>query len=280
MSHPADRPFGPAPALLPYVARYADIAIDVPPGDRLVQRVSPPGGATLSFRWSGTVTILGAVPMAQPPPITFTGPITAGGVTACSGRLRLFAVFFTAAGAHDLFGLDMRRFADRSVAAEPVVGEWTGALAAALARGAAADERCALADAALLERLELRPAPRGLGARAAAAIHARCGMGPVAQVPAALGVSARTLRRHFLREVGVPLKAYARWVRFSRAHEYLHGPERRSWVEAADAFGYSDQAHLVREYHHFSGEPPSHLTEGARLFDPAFAAATGGTAST
>jgi AraC-like DNA-binding protein len=228
MSHPADSSFGPAPALLPYVARYADIAIDVPPGDRLIQRVSPPGGATLSFRRSGTVTILGSVSPAQPPAVTFTGPITAGGVTACSGRFRLFAVFFTAAGAHDLFGLNMRRFTDRSVAAEPVVGEWTGALADALARAAAATERCALADSALLERLDLRPASCGLGARAAAAIHARCGTGPVAQVPAALGVSARTLRRHFLREVGVPLKAYARWVRFSRAHEYLRGPECRS----------------------------------------------------
>lgn len=275
MSHPAPPALEPAPALRPYVARYVDVAVDVPPGEWLMQRVSPPGGATLSLRWSGAVALMDSTPPAEPPPVAFTGPITFGGVTACAGELRMFAVFFTAAGAHDLFGVEMPRLANRSVDAVPVLGEWTRTLADAMARAPSAAERRALAEAALLERLAARAVAPGLGARAAELIRERSGIGPVGEVPGALGVSERTLRRHFLREVGVPLKAYARWVRFSRAHEYLSGPVHRSWVDAAFRFGYADQAHLVREYRHFAGEPPSHLVADERLYDPAFVADAG-----
>jgi AraC-like DNA-binding protein len=276
MPHPSPPALEPAPALLPYVARYVDVAVDVPPGEWLMQRVSPPGGATLSLRWSGAVALMDSTPPAEPPPIAFTGPITFGGVTACAGELRMFAVFFTAAGAHDLFGLEMPPFANRSVDAEAVLGPWTRTLADDLARAGSAEERRGLADAALLERLAAREVAPGLGARAAELIRQRSGVGPVGEVPAALGVSERTLRRHFLREVGVPLKAYARWVRFSRAHEYLSGSTGRSWADAAYRFGYADQAHLVREYRHFAGEPPSHLVADERLYDPAFVADAAG----
>jgi AraC-like DNA-binding protein len=190
--------------------------------------------------------------------------------------LRLFAVFFTAAGAHDLFGLEMPEFVNRSVAAEPVLGEWTRTLANAVAGAGSGEARCALVDAALLERLAARPVRPGLGARAAALIRARSGMGPVGELPAALGVSERTLRRHFLRDVGISVKAYARWVRFNHAHGYLSRSPRRSWAEAAHRFGYADQAHLVREYRHFAGQPPSHLQADERLFDPAFVPDAGG----
>lgn len=275
MTHPPVPAALPAPALRPFVARYADIAVDLPAGEWMVQRVSPPGGATLSLRWSGRVALLDTEPPTVPPALSFTGPITAGGVTGCAGRLRMFAVFFTAAGAHDLFGLDMPRFANRSVDAHALLGAWTRVLADAVARADGPDERRALADAALLERLAKRRADAGLGARAAELIQARSGVGTVGEVPAELGVSERTLRRHFLREVGMPLKAYARWVRFSHAHEYLSGPARPSWVDGAHRFGYADQAHLVREYRHFAGEPPSHLDAGGRLYDPAFVAKGG-----
>ncbi|HEX8394868.1 MAG TPA: helix-turn-helix domain-containing protein [Longimicrobium sp.] len=275
MPHPAALPL-PAPALRPFVARYVDVAVDVPPGQWLVQRVSPPGGATLSLRWGGSVALLDTTPPTEPPAVAFTGPITRGGITGCAGALRMFVIFFSAAGAHDIFGVEMPRLANRSVDAGPLLGGWTRALADAVAAAPCAEGRRTAVEAALLERMAARPVQPGLGARAAEWIGARSGVGPVAEVPAALGVSERTLRRHFLREVGVPLKAYARWVRFSRAHEYLSGPEHRSWVDAAHVFGYADQAHLVREYRHFAGEPPSHLVAGERLYDPAFVADAGG----
>jgi len=264
-----------AQELCPYVGWYADVAVDGPRDRWTVQRVSPPGGATLSLRWSGAVALRSRARLVQPPAITFTGPITVGGVTACAGALRLLAVFFTAAGAHDLFGLDMARFTDRSVAAEPLLGEWTRALADAVGRAEVPEERRAAAEAALLELVSARRARPGLASRAAALVRARSGAGAVAELPEALGVSERTLRRYFVREVGVPLKVYARWVRFSRAHEYLQGPGNRSGVEAAYRFGYADQAHLIREFRHFAGEPPSQWVAAERLYDPAFVACGG-----
>jgi AraC-like DNA-binding protein len=266
----------PTPPLRPFITRYMDVEVDVPAGQWLVQRVSPPGGATLSIRWSGEVALLDTDPPVLPPALALTGPITLGGLTACAGSLRMFGIFFTAAGAHDLFGLGMPQFVNRSVPAEPALGEWVRTLADEVAAAATAAERRARVEASLRHWLENRNVVPGLGARAAALVWARAGAGPIADLPGALGVSERTLRRHFLREVGVPLKAYARWARFARAHEFLARSARRSWVEASHCFGFADQAHLVREYRHFAGQPPSHLRASERLYDPVFVPDSGG----
>jgi AraC-like DNA-binding protein len=272
MPHAAPIPTStlPAPALRPCVARYLDVALDVPPAQWLVQRVSPPGGATLSFRWSGDVLLLDTDPPTRPPRHALTGPITHGGVTGCAGPLRMFVVFFTAAGAFDLLGIEMSTLANRSVDAEVVLGGWIGALGGAVAAAATTAERNSLVEAALLERLGEREVRPGLGARASALIRASIGTSPIGALAAELGVSERTLRRHFLREVGVSPKAYARWARFQQAHEYLYQPPHRAWTDAAHRFGYADQAHLIREFRHFAGQPPSHLQGDERLFDPAF----------
>lgn len=264
-----------ATALRPYVAAYLDVALDLPSDRWIVQRVSPPGGAGLALRWGGEIALFDETPPAITPARAFTGPLSFGGATGCRGALRMFCVLFTAAGAHDLFGLAMPPYVNRSVEAGALLGPWVGALTAALAREPDAAGRHALAEAALVERLAARHAGPGLGARAAALIDARSGCGPLADVAPALGVAERTLRRHFLREVGLPLKAYARWVRFAHARAFLEGDDRPSWADAAQRFGYADQAHLVREFRHFAGQPPTRLGDADRAFDPTRGSARG-----
>jgi AraC-like DNA-binding protein len=53
-------------------------------------------------------------------------------------------------------------------------------------------------------------------------------------------------------------KYFARIRRFQRV---FHAMEHAGggWVDAAAACGYYDQAHLIRDFRAFAGEPPSHL---------------------
>lgn len=100
---------------------------------------------------------------------------------------------------------------------------------------------------ALLARL--RPAD---GAVAAAVARIEGGEQRMERVARALGIHPRRLERLFAREVGLPPKTLARIVRFQ-------GVLRRSgdWAALAQECGYYDQAHLIRDFREFAGEPPT-----------------------
>jgi AraC-like DNA-binding protein len=95
------------------------------------------------------------------------------------------------------------------------------------------------------------------------------GRAPVGAVADRVGVTARHLTTLFQREVGRSPKTVARLMRFERATAQIsESVRRRGTVDlaavAADA-GYSDQAHLTREFAGFAGAPPGRwITEEFR----------------
>ncbi|KXK59209.1 hypothetical protein AWW66_25535 [Micromonospora rosaria] len=79
-----------------------------------------------------------------------------------------------------------------------------------------------------------------------------------------LGWSRRHLAATFRREVGLPPKVTARLLRFARAHAALTadrppGTAAPAGAEVAARYGYSDQSHLIREFHEFAGVTPATL---------------------
>ena len=100
--------------------------------------------------------------------------------------------------------------------------------------------------------------PAGCGAPA----PGRRGAGPqiavpssVAVVAAEVGWSARYLTDRFRAEVGLRPKQAARVARFDRARRQLNPATRLA--DLAAAHGFSDQSHLVREFHAFAGCTPT-----------------------
>ncbi|MFE6813656.1 MULTISPECIES: DUF6597 domain-containing transcriptional factor [unclassified Streptomyces] len=90
----------------------------------------------------------------------------------------------------------------------------------------------------------------------------------VAQLVAATGLSARSLQRLFARHVGVGPK----WVILRyRIHEALERAEAADpaggpdWAALAVELGYSDQAHLVREFTATIGVPPTAYARGVSV---------------
>ncbi|MEU6167381.1 helix-turn-helix domain-containing protein [Streptomyces tanashiensis] len=82
-------------------------------------------------------------------------------------------------------------------------------------------------------------------------------VGRVSRLAAASGLSARSLQRLFAGHVGVGPK----WVILRyRIHEALERAEAAGvpdWAEVAAELGYSDQAHLVRDFTATIGVPPT-----------------------
>jgi len=85
----------------------------------------------------------------------------------------------------------------------------------------------------------------------------------VAALAEELGCSRKHLSVRFKREFGMAPKLFARVLRFDLALRGLRSGAVASWAELADACGYSDQAHLCRDFTVFAGSPPETFSQRA-----------------
>jgi AraC-like DNA-binding protein len=81
---------------------------------------------------------------------------------------------------------------------------------------------------------------------------------------AVAGVGARTLQRMFLDYAGVSPTWVIRRYRLLEAAEAVRAGERVSWAEVAADLGYSDQAHLVRDFRASTGQTPEAYASSLR----------------
>jgi AraC-like DNA-binding protein len=102
-------------------------------------------------------------------------------------------------------------------------------------------------------------APPDAVAAAISMIKRSAGTAPMDTVAAHCNLSTRQLQRLFLEHVGISPKLFARIVRFQRVFQHLEHSPGREWVHVALDCGYSDQAHLIRDFRQFAGETPSVL---------------------
>lgn len=80
---------------------------------------------------------------------------------------------------------------------------------------------------------------------------------PVAELAAAVASSERTLRRDILHSVGLSVKTLASVMRFQRTLQLLHAVSPQSLTQIALEGGYSDQAHMTREFRLLGGFTPA-----------------------
>jgi AraC-like DNA-binding protein len=72
-------------------------------------------------------------------------------------------------------------------------------------------------------------------------------------------LSARQMQRRFCAVVGMSPKRFVRVVRFARVWQMASMSPQSTWAALAAEHGFSDQAHLVREFRAFGAEPPTHV---------------------
>ena len=87
-------------------------------------------------------------------------------------------------------------------------------------------------------------------------IASGAGSARIEDLAAFAGVTRQHLRRRFAAAVGLPPKLYARIVRFRALIASTNAERPPHWAELAHDLGYSDQAHLCRDFKEFSGLSP------------------------
>ena len=249
----------PHPALAAHVRSY--VSTDDPArGPSAVSLAALPA-PVLFITWGGDVQIVTAQARTLPAVVLF-GPSTHPHHAEIDAGVCGFHVRFTPTGARALLGerATPNAWDDGLPAA---VHRW----AEAIAEASGFEARVALADAFLCRRLP------GYAVRAGPAVSlvaGQAGCASVATVARELGVSERTLRRHFVEDLGVGLKTFAQIERYRQAHGLLLRAPGTSWRDVCERFGYADQAHFVRSFHRFSGMTPTRWRPDEHRFDLGF----------
>jgi AraC-like DNA-binding protein len=160
-------------------------------------------------------------------------------------------------GAYRLLGLPMAEFSGQLVDLVEVLGADARRLADQLREAPSWRQRFALVDRFLLERLDRGPRPSAEVGQAWRRLVASGGSVPIAQLADEVDWSHKHLIARFRQQVGLPPKTAARLIRFDGVWRRLDGRQPLDWARVARKVGYADQAHLIREFHQFTGTTPT-----------------------
>ncbi len=180
------------------------------------------------------------------------------------GAGRVLGIMYRPAGFRPFLGRAMSEITDRAVPLAEVLGP--GALHLQRAIGAARDERemVSLADGLLSRMAPPEPHPCEETTRIVDRIAADPALARVDRLAAELGISTRQLQRRFADHVGVGPKAVLRRYRIYEAAERARGSASVDWAALACELGYSDQAHLTRDFSAVIGLPPERYSRECR----------------
>lgn len=189
---------------------------------------------------------------------SFTAGLHTGHVRMDSaGTAECLQIDFTPIGARLFFGIAMDALAGRMVSLDDLGDRQVRTLGERLAEMTDRQERIALAERFVIARIA--QARAGISPEllhAFGRIHRAHGDVRVTDIARDLGWSRRRLVERFRDEIGLAPKSVARIVRFTHATEIATRSATADWADIAFACGYSDQAHLSREFVEFSGAPP------------------------
>ncbi|MBN8741323.1 MAG: hypothetical protein BGP24_15330 [Lysobacterales bacterium 69-70] len=187
--------------------------------------------------------------------VLVAGPAQRAARVVVCAQDRFFGVRFRAGWGGACLGVDPASLRDttlRGAAAEQLIGADAQRLCTAPTGGAL---REALIDCARRRSRQAVAVPRET-TLAIDLLHHTGGRLGQAELAAASGIAPRSLRRRIAAAVGLPYKVFASVLRFQRTLRLLARHPTLSLGQAALEGGYSDQAHMTREFRRHGGFTP------------------------
>ncbi|AFU02952.1 transcriptional regulator [Nocardia brasiliensis ATCC 700358] len=164
-------------------------------------------------------------------------------------------------GAYTLLGVPLSEVADTVFDLVDVLGRPAAQIVDRLAETSEWQARLALLDDVLAVRAANGPQPAPQVVWAWQRLCRSNGRVSIARLAAEVGWTRRHLLTRFREQIGLTPKTAARVLRFQQALQLLHQPgDRPPPARVAQMTGYSDQAHLIREFRALAGTTPVELT--------------------
>lgn len=173
------------------------------------------------------------------------------------GRQHGLQLEITPRGAQAIFGVPAHTLALHAEHLDAVAPSFADELVSRVSTANSWRTRWAILDDIFLRVLDLeRPMPQELE-RAWSLLVAHHGATSVGELAEHAGWSRRHFTKKFTEHYGLTPKMMARILRFERANRMIWLPTRPSLSSVAAACGYSDQAHMTRDWVEFAGAAPT-----------------------
>jgi AraC-like DNA-binding protein len=213
-------------------------------------------------------TFCDAIPVNRGPYLA--GPRPATAFIRREGELTLLGARFKHGAVAPLLPYPVKELEQRIV---PLASVWPDAAASLAGAGDRQSPLPALVEnleAALTELLAKARRPDPMVRKAVKLIAQHQGDLEVSAMAAQLGVSRQTVKHKFDQHVGVSPKLFGKLRRFQAVLGRLTSGTKVNWTQLAKESGYYDQAHLTREFNHFTGFSPQkflkNLEKGEDLY--------------
>lgn len=238
--------FAPSPALRPFIQRF--LVVEYTAG--LTTKLLPGAGIVAAFRCKGECLINGAaVPNAL-----VTGLWDTARVLTHSGRCANVIAMFTPTGAVAFLREPVANLFNQTMPFEHQVRRThLDLVEEQLAESQHDAERVLRLERFLIAELR-RPEPDALVGAAVARMHRTCGSLRIDDLARNLGCSQSALERRFQRAVGTSPKKFAALVRLRHVVQLRQAGV--TFTAIAHTAGYTDQAHFIKDFRRFAGEPP------------------------
>ncbi len=222
------------------------------------ERVLPDGCIEWIFHLAAPYARVGDAGRPSTQPASFVvGQMTRPLRIAPTGPVRTLGVRFRPGGAREILGLPLDRLTNAAASPEELWGAAGRRIQEEIGNAAEDGARRKAIEGFVESRLaSSRPRDARLGAAVGVVLAGR-GRRSVAEIARRAGWSPRQLEREFRSEVGLPPKTLSRIIRFQNLLRLAGHSAGAPWADLAARCGYSDQAHLVREFRELAGVTPA-----------------------
>jgi AraC-like DNA-binding protein len=247
----------PAAPLDRYVECFWLARDDEPAPARSPERVLPDGCVEWIFHLGDPFCRFLPDGAAKRQPSSFVvGEMTRPLLVGRSGRVATLGVRFRPGRAHPFLPVSLAELTDTSATTADLWGAEGASLEDAVMHARSARERRLTLEGFLLRRLGDEPPDPRLESAVDRMLRSG-GRASVSALALRAGWSPRQLEREFRRRVGLPPKLFGRIARFQNLVRLSGLHPQRAWADLAAEGGYTDQAHMIRDFREFSGTTPA-----------------------
>ncbi len=205
----------------------------------------------------------------EPGPV-LVGPRPATSFIRHEGEVAILGARFRHGAVAPLLPYPVKELEQRILPLPGVWPEVAKVLASAGTRDSPVQELIGTMETALAALLAAARKPDPMIRRAVKIMAEHQGNLEISALASQLGVSRQTVKHKFDQHIGVSPKLFSKLRRFQAVLGRLSASTKVAWTDLARETGYYDQAHLTREFNHFTGFSPQkfvkNLEKGEDLY--------------
>ena len=183
-----------------------------------------------------------------------------------NGDLAVLVSFFNPSQLFRLFAFSMHKLTDTTVPLSAVIGEgYSQKLLNEIQETPDDIKKVSLLENFLLAKIKETKVKWNPADKAIRDIIKKKGNFSVEELARANNVTRRYLEKNFRERIGLTPKQYSKIIRFNYLLELMGKTSEPAWLDLLEECGYYDQAHLIKDFHEFTGEVPSRFLKADRI---------------